>query len=103
VRGADARSRERHAPEGVTHGFQVSVYKVDPRACSLARNLLSKDFCRVALADEPGEVRPQVPGIVEPGLLSGGAEWLAGATSGPHFSVVGPSGESQGERPASNA
>jgi hypothetical protein len=30
----DARSRERDTPEGVTHGFQVSVYKVDPRGNS---------------------------------------------------------------------
>ena len=43
VRRTDARSRKRDTPEGVTHGFQVSVYKVDPRLCVLARNLFSKD------------------------------------------------------------
>jgi hypothetical protein len=43
MRGADARRRERDTPEGVTHAFQVSVYKVDPSIRSLARNLFSKD------------------------------------------------------------
>jgi len=43
VRGTDARSRKRDGPEGVTQGFQVSVYKVDPRIDVFARNLLSKD------------------------------------------------------------
>jgi hypothetical protein len=52
VRGADARSRKRDTPEGVTHAFQVSVYKVDPSISSLARNLLSKDDWRAALRDE---------------------------------------------------
>jgi hypothetical protein len=52
VRRADARRRKRDTPEGVTHAFQVSVYKVDPRVDSLARNLLSKDDCRPTLRDE---------------------------------------------------
>jgi hypothetical protein len=58
VRRTDARSRERHAPEGVTHAFQVSVYKVDPSIDSLARNLLSKDDWRPALRDEVLPGRP---------------------------------------------
>lgn len=58
VRGADARSRERNRPEGVAQGFQVSVYKVDPRPCSRACNLLAKDDCRAALADEVMPCRP---------------------------------------------
>jgi hypothetical protein len=44
MRRADARSRKRDRPEGVTHAFQVILYKVDPSICVLARNLLSKDF-----------------------------------------------------------
>jgi hypothetical protein len=52
VRGADARRRERDTPEGVTHSFQVSVYKVDPSVGSLACNLLSKQDWRPALRDE---------------------------------------------------
>jgi hypothetical protein len=42
-RRTDPRRRERDAPEGVTQGFHVSLYKVDPRLDSFARNLLSKD------------------------------------------------------------
>ena len=52
VRRTDARRRERDTPEGVTHAFHVSVYKVDPRICVLACNLLSKDRCRLSLRDE---------------------------------------------------
>ena len=43
VRGTDARRRERDRPEGVTHGFHVSVYKVDPSICVFACNLLTKN------------------------------------------------------------
>lgn len=58
MRRTDARSRERDTPEGVTQGFQVSVYKVDPVIDSRARNLLSKDACRSELIDEVVEGRP---------------------------------------------
>ena len=61
VRRADARRRERDGPKGVIHGFQVSVYKVDPRFDSLACNLLSKDDWRLSLPDEPGESWPEMP------------------------------------------
>ena len=61
MRRTDARRRERDTPEGVTQGFQVSVYKVDPRLDSFARNLLSKDDCRPALADEVFKGWPEVP------------------------------------------
>jgi len=52
VRSTDARRRKRDRPDGVIQGFQVSLYKVEPRICVLARNLLSKDDCRAALRDE---------------------------------------------------
>jgi len=71
VRSADARSRERDSPEGVAQGFHVSLYKLDPRLCVLARNLLSKDDCRSALRDEALEVRPQVALVVESVALAG--------------------------------
>ena len=58
VRRTDARRRKRDGPEGVTQGFQVSVYKVDPRVDSFARNLLSKDDCRAALGDNVVEGGP---------------------------------------------
>lgn len=58
MRRAAARRRERHTPEGVTQGFQVSVYKVDPRFDSFARNLLSKDDWRPTLSNEVVEGGP---------------------------------------------
>jgi hypothetical protein len=66
MRRTDARRRKRDTPEGVTQGFHVSLYKVDPRLDSFARNLLSKDDCRAALLDEPVEVRPKVPLVIKP-------------------------------------
>jgi hypothetical protein len=61
VRRTDARRRERDRPEGVTQGFHVSVYKVDPRIAVLARNLLSNDDCRLALLNESEPVWPEMP------------------------------------------
>lgn len=58
VRGADARSAQIGSPDGVTLAFQVSVNKVEPTEAVLARNLLSKDRCRSALADEMEERGP---------------------------------------------
>lgn len=61
MRRTDARRRKRDRPDGVIQGFHVIAYKVDPRICVLARNLLSKDRCRAALADEVVPVRPEMP------------------------------------------
>lgn len=58
MRSTDARRRKRDCPEGVTHGFQVSLYKVDPRLAVFARNLFSKDDWRAALLDEVVEGGP---------------------------------------------
>jgi hypothetical protein len=58
VRSTDARRRKRDRPDPVSQAFQVILYKVDPRICVAARNLLSKDRCRAALIDEVEEVRP---------------------------------------------
>jgi hypothetical protein len=44
-----------------------------------------------------------VTGIRESSLLSGEAERLAGAASGPNRSIVWPSGEAQGSWPSSDA
>jgi hypothetical protein len=41
--------------------------------------LLSKDNWRMALGDEPMELRPEMPFVGKPCSLSGGAERLAGA------------------------
>lgn len=83
MRSADVRRRERDRPDGVTHGFQVCLYKVDPRVCVLARNLFSKDDWRAALADEAGEFGPEVSVVVEAATFAGRAERLARATAGP--------------------
>jgi hypothetical protein len=58
MRSTDARRRKRDTPEGVTQGFHVSLYKVDPRVDSAACNLLSKDDWRAALGDEVVEGGP---------------------------------------------
>ena len=52
MRSADARSAQISLPDGVALSFQVSVNKVEPTEAVLARNLLAKDRCRSALADE---------------------------------------------------
>jgi hypothetical protein len=103
VRRTDARRRERDTPEGVAQFFQVCVYKVDPRVCILARNLLSKNACRAALADEVAEDGPQVALVIESGALSCRAERLARAGAGPDRAIVRPSCKAQGEGPAADA
>jgi hypothetical protein len=69
VRRTDARRRKRDTPEGVAQGFQVSLYKVEPRVCVFARNLFSKDDWNApdlaVLPDDPLNVRPQVPLIIK--------------------------------------
>jgi hypothetical protein len=102
VRRTDARRRERDRPEGVTHGFQVSVYKVDPRVAVFACNLLSKDDCRLALFDEVVEGWPQVPLVIKPSAFACRAERLARTGTSPNGSVVAPSGRSQGMAPNAN-
>lgn len=103
MRRTDARRREWDRPEGVAQGFQVSVYKVDPRVCVFARNLLSKHCCRAALADEVVEGWPQVPLVIKPSALACRAERLARTGTGPNRSVVGPAGAAQGQAPDTNA
>jgi hypothetical protein len=98
-RRADARSRERLTPKGVVQGFHVSVYKVDPRIDVLARNLLSNDDWRSALADEMEPVQPEVPLVSKPKSFACRAERLARTGTGPNRSVIRPAGESKRVRP----
>lgn len=79
VRRTDARRRKRDRPEGITQGFQVSVYKVEPALCVLACNLLTSDDSRTALVDEVVEVGPQMPLISKPSAFTCLAERLARA------------------------
>jgi hypothetical protein len=103
VRRTDARRRKRDRPEGVTQGFHVSVYKVDPRIAVLACNLLSNDDCRLALADEVMEGWPQVPLVIKPSSFACRAERLARTGTSPNRSVVCPSCGSHGMGPDANA
>lgn len=95
VRSTDARCRKRHKPEGVSHSFQVSLYKVEPCVCVTACNLFAKDMLRSALADEVEEVRPKVPLVSKPITFACRAERLARAGTGPDWFIVRPSGEAQ--------
>ena len=103
VRSTEARRRERDSPEGIVHGFHVSLYKVEPRLCILACNLFSKDDWRLALADEPIEVRPEVPLVIKPISLACRGERLARTGTGPNRSIVWPAGAAKGVGPNADA
>lgn len=103
VRRTDARSRERHRPEGVRQGFHVIVYKVDPSVCVFARNLLSKNDWRAALFDEVVPRRPEVPLVIKRKSFACRAERLARAGTGPNRSIVWPAGMPQRVRPDADA
>ena len=103
VRCADAVCAKYRRPAGVAFPLQVSEYSVEPSAANRRFNLLSKHRWRVALADEPIEVGPEVArvSIAEP--FSRFRPRLAGARPGPDGSAVGPAGESQRQVPASDS
>jgi hypothetical protein len=92
------RGFDRHRPHGVAHGLQITSHKSEP--FSRARNLLSKDDCRLSLLDEPIPFRPQVPVVGESFLLPREREWLTGAASGPNFNVCWPARDLEREWPA---
>jgi len=103
MRGADARSAQISRPDGVARCFHFRLYSVEPSEAVLARNLFSKDDWRAALGDEPMELGPEVALVGKSGSLSGGAEGLAWARSGPDGAVVGPPGEAEGVGPSGDA
>ena len=94
-----ARGFDRQTPHGVSHRVQVTSHETEPVRRS--RNLFAKDRCRSCVADEPSKFRPEVPGIVKPGLFARDAEGLAGATACPNRSGVIPPRKSESIRPAS--
>jgi hypothetical protein len=94
VRRTDARSAQIGCPSGVARCFQVSAYKVEPSKTVLARNLLSKDDWRAALADEVVECGPQVPLVSKPNAFACRGERLTRAATCPHWSLVRPSSKS---------
>jgi hypothetical protein len=79
------------------------LYKVDPRLCSFACNLFSKDRWRLALLDKVMEGRPQVPLVSKPSAFACAAERLAWTASRPYWPVVGPSCTAEGKAPYSNS
>lgn len=92
MRAAEARSAQIRNPEGVTRCFQVSRYKIEPFEAIRARNLLTKDDCRLALLDEVEPVRPEVPLVSSPLSCACRAERLARARSRPSDKTIGPAG-----------
>jgi hypothetical protein len=103
MRRPDARSAQIGSRPGISHTFQVSEHSGEPFSPSLARNLFAKNRCRSALADEPVELWPQVPGVCGSRAFAGDAEGLAGAASGPDGLVIRPSCDLQGVAPASDS
>src|SRR5215471_10154435 len=99
----DTASWKYGRPAGVPFLLQVSENKVEPAPSNCRLNLLSKDDCRSALADESHPRRPQVALVIGCLALAGAAEGLAWATSCPNRSVVGPPCESQGIRPSADS
>lgn len=103
VRSPDARSAQIRSPDGVALSFQVSANNVEPREASPARNLLSKDDCRAALADEAEPLGPEVALVVEAEALTGAGEGLAGTASGPDGPVVRPPSKAESVGPGPDA
>jgi len=103
MRGADATSWQYHRPAGVVFRFQVIEYSIEPSVPNRARHLFSKDCCRATLADEPHELGPQVALVGCPFAFPGARERLAWAGTGPNRPATVPSGEVEGDGPATDA
>jgi hypothetical protein len=103
MRRADAVCAQYRRPAGVTFIFQVCKNSVEPAEPNRSLNLFAKDRVRSTLSDEPKPLRPQMPLVSSAALFACGAERLAGTTSGPYWTVSGPSGEVERERPPANS
>lgn len=103
VRSPDARSAQIRSPDGVALCFQVNTNNVEPREASCARNLLSKDDWRTALADETEPFGPEVALVGEAEAGTGDGEGLAWTGAGPDGAVIGPPGEAQCVGPGAKA
>jgi hypothetical protein len=77
--------------------------KVEPRHCVAARNLLSKDDWRLALADEVVPGGPKVPLVSKPSAFACRAERLARTRAGPHASMIRPTSSAESEGPHANS
>jgi len=103
VRRADARSAQIGCRCGIAQFFQVSEYSGEPCTSKATRNLLAKDNWRAALLDEASELGEEVPTVEKSALTACCRERLTRATACPDRATLGPSGESKGEWPASDA
>jgi hypothetical protein len=72
VRRSDTASWQYGRPNGETFRFQVMRHGVEPVIPNCSRNLLSKNDCRAALADETEPTRPKVPLVGATLPLAGG-------------------------------
>ena len=103
VRRPDAASWQYGRPAGVAFAFHVSENNVEPAPSNCRFNLLSKDCWRAPLRDERKPRRPQVAFVIACLARAGGRERLAGTTSCPNRSIIGPTGLTEGDRPAADA
>jgi hypothetical protein len=102
VRRADARSAQIGSPAGISQCFQISAYSGEPFTPILARNLLSKDRCRLALGDEALKSGPEVSFVGMALSASCARNRLTRAASGPDGAAVAPSGLAHGNAPSSD-
>jgi hypothetical protein len=99
----DGTSRDNGRPAGVADACQVSVHSVEPVLANRRRNLFSHEDSGPSGTGEAKQVGPQVP-IVSLGFsFSCDRERLARRASCPYLTLVGPSGESGGERPSTDS
>lgn len=83
VRRPDTASRQYCRPDGVADSFHVRIHSIEPVRASRTRNLLAKDDCRAALADETEPGGPEMTRVGRALPLTGDALALAGAGAGP--------------------
>jgi len=103
---ADAASWQYSRPDGVALSLQVIVYSIEPSVLNRLANLLANNRLRVfdePRTDEFEELGPEVAGVVEPELLSGRREALAGAGGRDDGPVRVPARKAEREGPAADA
>lgn len=103
VRRTDATSWQYRRPAGVTFRFQVSEYSIDPSVSNRSRNLLSKDRCRMTLADNPKPRRPEMSTIIAGLPFSRDREGLTGTGSCPNRPICRPLRELKREFPSGDS
>jgi len=64
------RRRIAHAPKLSQHGFKAET--------DVTGDVFEKDPLGAAFGDDPGDLGPEVPGVIGTAALSGGTEGLAG-------------------------